>query len=100
MLRCRLVGAPGCAALVWASECGGGAAFRLGAAAADDDAEEDEAPARGTLLSRPGCPALALSKDRLPLAAVVDAGCSELLAASGAKHGSAGGATLLARIPV
>ena len=35
---------------------------------------------------------LALSKDRLPLAAAVDVSCSALLAAAGAIHGSAAAA--------
>ena len=51
MHRCRLVGAPGCAAFAWASECRGNAALRLSDTAADGDAAEDEAPARGTLQS-------------------------------------------------
>ena len=81
MHRCRFVGEPGCAALAWASECGGRAALRLRAAAADGSAEA-VAPERGTLLLLLSCPALALSKDRSQLAAAVDAGISTLLAAA------------------
>ena len=101
--RCRLVGMPGCAALVSSRGRGAsctaaaGSSLPWSAAPSAAEAEPDEAPPRGTLSSRPGCAALTLSKGRLPVHPASGAGCSALLAAPAR---AAGCSALLAGAPV